>query len=157
MTSRLIACVSFACALAACDAGPAGPPTAPSSPVSGAEPSGGNGYEAPGSGADLGPGGSLEQLCAYDCMRFETICPGSAGGSYCAISCAQAAANYPSCQALFQAYLGCVATTSLTCVNGSLDISGCEAAEMALNNCASVTGGSAGGGTGTAGASGGSR
>lgn len=148
MTSRLIACVSFAFALAACDAGPAGPPTAPSSPVSGAEPSGGNGYEPPGGGSDQGPvGGSIAQLCAYDCMRFETICPGSGGGSDCAVSCAQSVTNYPNCEAQFQAYLGCLATTSVTCMNGSLDISGCDAAVQALNSCASVAG------TGTAGGS----
>lgn len=155
MTSRLIACVSFACALAACDAGPAGPPTAPSNPVSGAEPSGGNGYEPPGGGSDQGPaGGSIEQLCAYDCMRFESICPGSGGGPDCAVQCAQSATNFPGCAAQFQAYLGCLATATVGCTNGSIDIMGCDAAISALSNCAGVAGGSSSGGTGSAGASG---
>jgi hypothetical protein len=153
MTSRLIACVSLACALAACDAGPAGPPSPPSSPVSGAEPSGGNGYEPPGSSPDLGPGGgSIAQLCAYDCMRFETICPGSGGGPDCAAQCVQSVTSLQGCEAQFQGYLACLATTPVTCTTGTIDAPGCDGARTTLNNCVSVSGG----GTGTAGGSGGS-
>ena len=149
MTSRFIACLSLACAVAACDAGTAGPPTPPSDPTK-------TGYEPPGGPSDVPPsvGSSIEQLCAYDCMRFESICPGSAGGSECAASCAQAVTSLPGCEAQFQAYLACVASVPLTCTNGSLNLSGCNGAEMAVNNCSGMGIGTSGGSGGSAGASG---
>jgi len=162
MTSRLVACASFACAVAfgACGAGTAGPPS-PSDPF-GTDPAGNSGYEQPGGGGDMGPapGGSIEQICAYDCNRFEMICPGSEGGTDCAASCAQAASSIPGCEAQFRAYLACVGTAPATCNGGSLSISGCDAEISAINSCESGpptgSGGTGGGGTGSAGASGGS-
>ena len=149
MTSRFIACLSLACAVAACDAGTAGPPTPPSDPTK-------TGYEPPGGPSDVSPsvGASIEQLCTYDCMRFESICPGSAGGPECAASCAQAVTSLPGCEAQFQAYLACVASVPLTCTNGNLDLSGCNGAEMAVNNCSGLGTGTSGGSGGSAGASG---
>lgn len=150
MTSRFIACLLLACGVAACDPGPAGPPTAPSDPTK-------NGYEPPGGSTDIGPGSgsTIEQLCAYDCMRFETICPGS-GGANCASSCAQSVLSIPGCKAEFQAYLACVASAPVTCTNGSLDLSGCDGAMAAVNNCSGTATGSGGGmaGGGSAGVSG---
>jgi hypothetical protein len=151
MTSRFIACLLLACAVAACDPGPAGPPTAPSDPTK-------TGYEPPGGSTDTAPGGggSIEQLCAYDCMRFEAICPGS-GGTECVPSCTQAVVSIPGCKAEFQMYLACVAAAPVTCTNGNLDLSGCDGAMAAVNNCAGTVTGSGGGmaGGGSAGVSGG--
>ena len=129
MTSRFIACLSLACAVAACDAGTAGPPTPPSDPTK-------TGYEPPGGPSDVPPsvGSSIEQLCAA--------------------SCAQAVTSLPGCEAQFQAYLACVASVPLTCTNGSLDLSGCNGAEMAVNNCSGMGIGTSGGSGGSAGASG---
>ena len=138
MTSRAVAYLSLACALAACAAGPAGPPTAPSDPVGGAEPAGQTGYEAPGGTADMGPpgpGSTIAQLCAYDCMRFQAACPGG-GGTDCAASCVQSVMSFPGCQAQFRSYLACVTSAPVQCVNGSLKISGCEADSTAISNCA---------------------
>jgi hypothetical protein len=148
MTSRLIACLLLTCAGAACDPGPAGPPTPPSDPTK-------TGYEPPGGSIETAPGvgASVEQLCAYDCMRFESICPSDAGPT-CAAECAQAAISFQGCEAPFKAYLVCIASAPATCSNGSLDFSGCEGAQAALNNCAGTVTGTSGGSGGSAGASG---
>jgi len=115
------------------------------------------GYEPPGGSSDITPGagGTIEQLCAYDCMRFESVCPGSGGGPDCAASCAQAVTSFPGCEAQFQAYLACLASAPVMCTNGSIDFSGCDGAVMAINNCSGMGVGTSGGSAGSAGASGG--
>ena len=78
MTSRLTACLLLAGAVAACDAGTVGPPTPPSNPLGGTEITDKTGYDPPG-GSEVNPGHgtTIEQVCAYDCMRIDGICPGS--------------------------------------------------------------------------------
>src|SRR6185369_16493709 len=113
-----------------CAAGPAGPPTPPSDPTM-------TGYEPPGGSTDVTPGagGTIQQLCAYDCMRFQTICPGGAGdGTNCVPSCAEAAASIPGCESQFRAYLACLASAPATCTNGTLELTGCDGAIIAINN-----------------------
>jgi hypothetical protein len=160
MTSRLTACLLLVGAVAACDAGTGGQPTPPSNPLGGTETTDKTGYEPPG-GSEVNPGhgSTIAQLCAYDCMRFEGICPGSSGGTDCTSSCTSVVTMFPGCEAQFQAYFACVASASVTCTNGILEISGCEGAENAVNNCIGVsggtgTGGASGGGSGSAGVSG---
>jgi hypothetical protein len=151
LTARVIACLSLSCAIAACGAGTAGPTIVPSDPIGGAEPAGPTGYEPPGDLGDVapGPGSSVEQLCAYDCMRFEASCPGSGGGPDCAASCVQTVTSFPACAAQFQAYLACAASAQVTCTNGSLAVIGCDGAVMALNSCSGTVGGGSAGSGGT--------
>lgn len=159
MTSRFIACLSLSCAtvfgFAACGAGTAGPPTAPTDPIGGAETADKTGYEPPGGSGDgtPSPGSTIPQLCAYDCMRFESICPGAADGVDCMPSCLRSVMNFPGCEAQYQSYLVCLASAPIACTNGTIDPSACASEIMAVSNCAGMSGGSGSGG-GTAGTGG---
>jgi hypothetical protein len=142
--------LSLACAVAACDPGPAGPPTEPSDPTR-------TGYEAPSGDGGVTPtvGGSVEQLCAYVCMRFATVCP-SIGDPSCAMECASSTSSSPMCESVFRTFLSCLATSPLTCNNGSIDTNVCQKEINDVSNCMSgISTGSAGAtGGGSAGSSG---
>jgi hypothetical protein len=146
----IIVCVSLAGALAAggCNSGPAGtasPPFNPfgtdPAPTTGNEPAGGGGIDKP---PTMG-GGTIAQLCATVCARFESVCPGSGGGTSCASECASSAP--PGCESLFQSFLACLVSAPLTCSNGQLQLDGCVTEISQLNACT---------GTGTSTGSGGS-
>jgi hypothetical protein len=132
MKPLLIICVSAACALAACSNGQGGTAGMSFDPF-GTEP-------ASGTDTDRPPvTGTVAQLCAYDCMRFESACPGGGPGSGsvdCISSCTSSAMSIPNCTAQFRNYLACLATAPVSCTNGSLTINGCEAASQAISNCA---------------------
>ena len=104
-------------------------------PKTGSEPATGGARDPP---PGQPPGGSIEQLCAYDCMRFEQICPGASGGSTCAAECTQTFQMFPNCTAEAEAYLGCLSTTPASCSAGNLQLSGCDAEINALSNCANL-------------------
>ena len=148
-TSLVIACsVSFACALGSCSSSPSGVPAVPSFdpfgtepvPTTGSEPTGGE------SGGPPGPGSSIEELCAYDCTRFEAGCPGAAGGANCASDCASSVTSFPNCKAQLQAYLACVTTAPFSCVAGSVEIPACDNAASVVTDCANQGGTTTGSG-----------
>jgi hypothetical protein len=143
--SRLVVTLglSLACALAACDPGPAGPPTEPSDPTK-------TGYEPSGEDTSFttGAGASIDQLCAYDCMRIATTCPSLADTS-CTSQCASAAIGLPMCESVFRTFLQCVASAPVSCANGGVDPAACQQQANDVSNCMN------GISTGTAGASGG--
>jgi hypothetical protein len=132
------ACAALLCAAAACgsstgDAGTAVPsfnPFGTDPPtVTGSEPTGGGGVDMP-----PGMNGGIPQLCAFDCARLETACPGSTG-SNCPASCADVAARNMSCTPQFQAYLSCVATAPLVCATGAVEVPACDSASAAISVC----------------------
>ncbi|HEY7374614.1 MAG TPA: hypothetical protein VIF57_20795 [Polyangia bacterium] len=126
------AAIAGAAAVAGCGKGSGGTAKLPFDPL---------GTERPGDGGlTPQPGrlsGTIEQLCAYDCTRLESICPGSGGGPDCAQQCVDAQSSFSGCETEFQAYLACVATAPITCdsVNGSLSLNGCDNEIAALSSC----------------------
>ena len=124
------AAIAGAPAVAGCGKGDGGTARLPFDPF-GTEPPGGGGLDPqPGR-----PGGTVDQLCAYDCTRLESICPGSGGGPDCASQCVAAQTSFPGCEAEFQAYLACVATAPATCDSGSLSLNGCDNEIAVLSSC----------------------
>jgi hypothetical protein len=137
----IVVCASFAGALAVagCTSGDGGPAINSSSPF-GTEPAPTTGHESAGTGGlDPAPGqpmgGSIAQLCAYDCMRFDSVCPGS-GGTNCAAQCASFVTQIPGCEGQFQAYLACLSSVPLSCSGTQIQPSGCDAQISAVNACA---------------------
>src|SRR5262245_7355969 len=114
---------SIACALGACSGmggaastGTTGFGTNDPAPPHGSEPTGG-GPEPGISGQDPGPGGghapgnTIPELCAYDCMRIEMICPGASSGASCAADCTADLSSFPAaCSDLAIDFLQCFAT-----------------------------------------------
>jgi hypothetical protein len=124
------AAIVGATAVAGCGKGGGGTAKLPFDPL---------GTEPPGDGGLVPqPGrlaGTIEQLCAYDCTRLESICPGSGGGPDCAPQCVSAQTSFAGCEMEFQAYLACVATAPVTCDSGSLALNGCDNEIAALSSC----------------------
>ena len=137
---------SIACAVGACS-GMGGPPATGTTgfgndpaPTHGPEPTVGgpepgiSGLD-PGPGGGHGPGNTVPELCAYDCMRIEMICPGSTGTN-CAADCAGDLGNFPpACADLAIQFLQCFATEPLACVNGDISSPTCEVIAQYISAC----------------------
>ena len=133
---------ALACALVICGCSGQGGTALPIGTPFGNEPAGDNGSELPaGSGTEgggsPGAGGSIEQICAFDCMRVDATCPGSGSGS-CASSCATLPSQYPNCVTQVRAYLVCVETAPITCDMGGGASVDCPNQINDLSNCLST-------------------
>ena len=151
MKSLFIVCAAVACTIAAsgCTSGDSGPATSPIDPF-GIEPAPTTGSEPTGGNTD-----TIADLCVAACARIQAACPGAAGGAGCASDCASSAPA--GCEAQFRGFLQCLASAQLFCTGSSFDAPQCTASLNAVETCLGSTGtpgGSAGGGTGAAGASG---
>jgi hypothetical protein len=110
----------------------------------GTESPGSNGSEIPGAGSGSGGGGgaptgsgaSIEQICSYDCMRIDGLCPGSSGTT-CVSDCSSLPTLYPSCVAELRAYLLCIETAPVTCGMGSQVNIDCPTQINAVDTCVS--------------------
>jgi hypothetical protein len=99
----------------------------------GTEPVTVTGNEPAGTSNESSSSGSLEQLCAAACANIQAMCPGTAGGTDCAASCASSAVK--GCEAQFSAFLSCVATSPLSCNGGNLSAPACTVSDQAVSSC----------------------
>jgi hypothetical protein len=101
-----------------------------SEPASGAGTLGGSENSPPGAGA------SIAEICAFDCMRVEALCPDGMSSS-CPSSCSAFANMYPTCLAQLRAYFLCVETAAIACeANGQISVN-CPNEISAVSNCVS--------------------
>jgi hypothetical protein len=142
MKRLIIVCAWLAAGAAASCQGTGGPARSPIDPFASEATVGGN--EPSGGGSE-----TLLELCGRACANIAACEAGSAG---CAADCAS---DVPAaCEAEFRAFVQCIATAPI-CINGNVDPTSCMATLLAVDACASRSGGGAsGGGTGMAGATG---
>jgi hypothetical protein len=145
MKGLVIAALAFGVAslVSGCGSGGGGPASPAFDPF-GSEPTGAS-SEPTGTSPEGSPGGTavIAELCATDCARIMAACP-SAAGTNCVASCEASFLSYPACAASVQAYLSCISSIAIICSPyGSLDVSACQASQIAAQNCLNAAGGGA--------------
>lgn len=131
--------IALAAIVAGCDGG-GGPAPSPIDPF-GTEPVGIWGSEPTGRDNEAPPtggGGSIEALCAQACSHIEAQCPGATSGADCGVGCANFAGR--NCDTELRAYLACLGTVNLTCVDGQASTEACTTTQVALAACLEAAG-----------------
>jgi hypothetical protein len=140
MRLLVIVCASVAVAAGAggCTSGDAGirattpfdPFGGEAAPISGSEPTGGAGNESPSGAA------SLTQLCAGACANIASTCAGNSNvGPNCAADCAASGQSSPACATQFKAFVACLATAPLSCLEGAVTAPSCDGLAAQVSAC----------------------